>query len=192
MNPVDIIKKYYNPDSKIFKMLLQHSRNVTKMAVYIALNIKGLNPDIDFIKEAAMLHDIGIFMTNAASLGCYGKYPYICHGYLGRELLEETGLPKHALVCERHVGVGITVDDIKRQKLPLPLRNMEPVSIEEKIICYADKFFNKSKQHADKQKTIEEIEQGLSLFGHSNVIKFRLLTKLFKENGFHISPDCLS
>ena len=189
MNPVNIIKKYYNPDLKTFKILMQHSRNVTKMAVHIALSIKGLKPDIDFIKEAAMLHDIGIFMTNAASLGCCGKYPYICHGYLGRELLEKAGLPKHALVCERHVGAGITVDDIKRQKLPVPLRNMEPVSIEEKIICYADKFFNKSKQHGDIQKTVEEVEQGLSLFGYNNVIKFRLLTKLFKENGFHLLPD---
>ncbi len=60
-----------------------------------------------------MLHDIGIFLTNAPHIGCYGDKPYICHGYLGREILDKEGLPGHAMVCERHVGAGLTVTDIE-------------------------------------------------------------------------------
>jgi uncharacterized protein len=88
-----------------------------------------------------MLHDIGILHTKSPGLGCHGKYPYICHGFLGRELLDRIGLPEYGLISERHVGVGISSDDIRTFTLPLPERDMVPVSIEEQIICYADKFF---------------------------------------------------
>ena len=61
-----------------------------------------------------MLHDIGIFLTHAPQIGCHGDKPYICHGYLGRELLEKEGFPRHAIVCETHVGVGLTIADIEK------------------------------------------------------------------------------
>lgn len=179
MNPVDIIKKYYDPAGQSFEILLRHSMDVAKMAVEIAKKAEHLTLDMDFIKEGAMLHDIGIFMTDAPSLGCYGKNPYITHGYLGRKLLEDMGFYKHGLVCERHIGVGITIDDIIRQNLPLPLRDMTPVSLEEKIICYADKFFSKDKNLRHKQKTIREIEQSLEIYGYDKVLRFRSLAKIF-------------
>ena len=91
-----------------------------------------------------MLHDIGIFMTRTPELGCHGKHPYICHGILGSDLLKKEGQPELALVCERHVGVGISKADIHRHRLQLPKRDMIPVSIEEQIVCYADKFFSKN------------------------------------------------
>ena len=53
-----------------------------------------------------------------------GRASYICHGVEGRRMLEAEGLPRHALVCERHTGAGLTVDDIISQRLPLPLRDM--------------------------------------------------------------------
>ncbi len=56
-------------------------------------------------------------------------------------MLEAEGLPRHALVCERHTGAGLTVDDIISQRLPLPLRDMTPQTLEERLICYADKFY---------------------------------------------------
>ena len=43
-----------------------------------------------------------------------------------RELLEKEGLPQHALVCDRHTGVGITIEDIRAQELPIPERDMTP------------------------------------------------------------------
>jgi uncharacterized protein len=126
-----------------------------------------------------MLHDIGIFLTNSPKLGCHGKHPYICHGYLGRELLVNNGFPIHALVCERHVGVGITVMDIERHHLPLPVRNMVPVSIEEQIICYADKFFSKNSRSVQKETPVKKILRNLERYGDDKVAIFQAWIQLF-------------
>ena len=141
MDVIAIIEKYYKKDSDLYKILIRHSKEVMNKALEIAKKHPELNADLQFIKEAAMLHDIGIFLTNAPSIECNGIAPYVCHGYLGRELLDAQGYHRHALVCERHTGVGISLEEIKAENLPLPHRNMQPMSIEEKIICFADCFY---------------------------------------------------
>ena len=181
MNPVDVINKYYKSDSRAYEILIQHGKQVARKALDAAKKVPQLNPDLDFIKEAAMLHDIGMFLTNAAELGCKGKNPYICHGYLGREILERLGLPRHALVCERHVGVGITVEDINKYALPLPNRDMLPVSIEEQIICFADKFFSKNRDSLKKEKSVEDIKQYLKPYGLEKVRRFQSWVDLFER-----------
>ena len=124
MNPIKIIQKYYNPKSKAYKLLVVHSKMVAQKALKIAKHVNHLNPDKKFIREAAMLHDIGVIKTKAPEIGCYGDEPYLRHGYLGRKILEKEGLLKHALVCERHIGVGITKEEIIKRKLSLPKRDM--------------------------------------------------------------------
>ena len=135
-----MISKYYKPGSKAYDIIYGHCRCVTDKALLIAQNHPELNPDLIFIEEAAMLHDIGIFMTNAPKIYCFGDYPYLAHGYLGRELLTGLGFPEHGLVCERHTGVGITKEEILERSLPLPLRDLIPETVEEQIISFADKF----------------------------------------------------
>ncbi|MBW2741472.1 MAG: HDIG domain-containing protein [Deltaproteobacteria bacterium] len=181
MNPVDIINKYYKSNSRAYGILIQHGKQVARKALDAAKKVPQLNPDLDFIKEAAMLHDIGMFLTNATELGCKGKNPYICHGYLGREILEKIGLPRHALVCERHVGVGITIEDIKNYALPLPKRDMLPVSTEEQIICFADKFFSKNRDSLKKEKSVEDIKQYLKPYGLDKVKRFQSWVDLFER-----------
>ena len=112
MEPLEIIAKYYKPRSRAYKILVVHSTLVTEKALKIAQNHTELLPDLAFIEEAAMLHDIGIFKTNAPDLFCFGEFPYLCHGYLGCEILKNEGFPEHGLVCERHTGVGITIEEI--------------------------------------------------------------------------------
>jgi len=183
MNVLGIIKKYYAPGSKAYKVLLTHARLVTRKALLIARKVPELKPDINFIKEASMLHDIGIFMTNAPLLGCHGGHSYICHGVLGRELLEKEGLPKHALVCERHVGVGLTIVDVKKLGVPcLPLRNMTPRSVEEEIICYADKFYSKHPNKLHREKSILEVREQIKKWGEDNLRRFDELHVKFSGN----------
>lgn len=179
ITPAEIIAEFYDTGSMAYKLLLNHGRQVTQKALQAAARVAHLKPDTAFIREAAMLHDIGISMTDTPELGCTGEHPYICHGYLGRNLLEKRGLPKHALVCERHVGAGISVADIERQGLPLPLRNMLPVSIEERIICYADKFFSKLPERADREYSTDEILKGLKPFGPDKTDRFQQWAKMF-------------
>jgi uncharacterized protein len=172
MDVISLLTKYYPPDSMAYSVLLQHSRHVAAKALEIARRVRDLEPDLAFIGEAAMLHDIGIFLTKAPHIGCHGHKPYICHGYLGREILEKEGLPRHALVCERHVGIGLTVTDIMTGDLPLPHRSMTPVTLEEKIICFADKFYSKRKENPVSKKTVLQIRKELSSYGESKVKQF--------------------
>lgn len=179
MEPLEIIQKYYAPDSKACNFLIHHSRLVAKKALDIAERVRHLNPDIRFIEEAAMLHDIGMLFTSAPRIGCFGYKEYICHGYLGRELLEKEGQSRHALVCERHVGLGITIEDIKNNRLPLPERDMSPVTIEEKIVCLADKFFSKTEHDLLHEKPLGKVREIIAGYGESKLIIFDEWAKLF-------------
>ncbi|MDO8507032.1 MAG: HDIG domain-containing protein [bacterium] len=170
MKPVEVIDKYYKKGSISRRFLVEHSKSVAKKALEVAKNVPEMKPDLRFIEEASMLHDIGIFLTNAPVIGCSGDKEYICHGYLGRKILEKEGYPKHGLVCERHLGVGISLEEIEVRNLPLPKRNMLPISLEEEIICFADKFFSKGEGLLKKEKSLEDIRKRLPDFGNSQEI----------------------
>ena len=159
MNPLDIIAKYYPVGSEAYRILVIHSRSVADKALAIARMHPEMNLDLTFVEEAAMLHDIGIFRCNAPDIDCHGDAEYICHGYLGAELMRAEGYPRHARVCERHTGTGITLAMI------------------EQLICYADKFYSKTK--LDKEKSVEKVKQGLSKYGNETVERFDNWCKLF-------------
>ncbi len=179
MDPLKIIGQYYTSGSTAHYFLTAHSRMVAQKAVQIAGRIGYPGQDLNFIREAAMLHDIGILFTGEPGIGCHGNKPYICHGYLGRELLEKEGFPRHALVCERHVGVGITGEEIEEKKLPIPVRDMIPVTIEEQIICYADKFFSKDDKFLTKEKPLEMVRRGIAAYGEDKLKRFDEWVRLF-------------
>ncbi len=170
MNTLAIIEKYYKKDSDLYNILVQHSTDVTNKALSIAANHPELNIDSKFVSEAGMLHDIGIFMTNAPSIKCFGIEPYVAHGYLGRAIVENAGYPVHALVCERHTGTGISLEEIIENNMPVPHRDMRPVSIEEKLICFADCFFSKTR--LGEERPIDKVRQSLSKFGETSVRQF--------------------
>lgn len=125
-----------------------------------------------------MLHDIGIRWCHAPSIFCIGTEPYIRHGLIGGTLLRSLGLERHARVCERHTGTGITCQQIQRQQLPLPPADYVPETLEEQLVCYADKFFSKSRP--DRVLTIEEAAQSLAKFGQEGVDKFLSWAKMFE------------
>ena len=170
MDALAIINKYYPEDNELKHILLAHSRSVADKALWIAGKHPELNLDKQFLEEAAMLHDIGIFMTDAEGICCFGSYPYICHGFLGADLMRKEGFPRHALVCERHTGAGMSLQSIIDQQLPVPHRNMVPVSLEEQVICFADKFF--SKTHLDREKSVEKALKSISRYGEDGIIRF--------------------
>jgi len=173
MNPIALIEKYYPPGSEGHRILLRHSERVAAKAVACALALDRREPvDVEFVREAALLHDIGILFTNAPDLGCHGELPYLAHGYKGRELLEQEGLPRHALVCERHIGVGLTAEEIRAHHLPLPVRDMLPLTIEEQIVTYADLFFSKNPKEKDRERTPDQVRETLTRFGKDKLAVF--------------------
>jgi len=169
----DIIRQYYSHSPLAWCILLDHSRLVCRRALKIARFVGKSEPlDYQFIAEAAMLHDIGMILTDTPDLGCFGSGTYLQHGIKGRELLEKEGLPRHALVCERHIGIGLTATEILHQNLDLPPRDMLPETLEEQIICYADLFFSKNQKKRGKERTPEKVRQSLGNFGQDKILIF--------------------
>ncbi len=178
MNYQHIIDKYYNEDADLRRILVVHSQSVARRALRIADKHPELHLDRPFIEEAAMLHDIGIIRCDAPGILCHGTEPYIRHGLLGAEMLRAEGYERHARVCERHTGAGLPLDEIIAQGLPLPHRDLQPETLEEQVICYADKFYSKTR--LDREKTIAEAARGLAKFGEAGVQRFMRWTEMFE------------
>ena len=164
MDYLSIINKYYPDDNELRQLLLKHSRQVADRCLQIARKHKELPVDVQFLEEAAMLHDIGIFRCHAPSIYCMGSEPYIKHGPIGGDLLRAEGFPRHARVAERHTGTG--------------LPGYEPETLEEQIVCYADKFYSKSVP--DHVRSVMETAQSLEKFGREGVKKFLSWSECFE------------
>ena len=177
MDYLSYIYKYYPEDDDLRRLLLKHSRQVADRCMKIAKKHRELPIDVQFLEEAAMLHDIGIFRCQAPSIFCNGTEPYICHGQIGGKLLRAEGFPRHARVCERHTGAGLTKQQIISQSLPLPHEDFLPETQEEQIICYADKFF--SKTHPEIEKSYEQALKSIEKFGEEGAERFKKWHKEF-------------
>ena len=179
MNYNSIIDKYYPEDDTLRRLLLRHSRQVADRCLLVAEHHRELPLDTQFLEEAAMLHDVGIRWCHAPGIFCEGDQPYICHGLIGGRLLREAGYERHARVCERHTGTGISPRQIEAQHLPLPTdRRYEPETLEEQLVCYADKFYSKSRP--DRVLTVLEAAQSLEKFGREGVERFLAWAECFE------------
>jgi len=177
MNYMEIIERYYPDNPKLRNLLIRHSTDVAHKALDVAQRHPELDVDRQFIHEAAMLHDIGIFKTRAPGILCFGREPYLCHGVIGADLMRKEGFTQHALVCERHTGAGLTKDEIAAQHLPLPLKDFMPVSMEEQLICFADCFFSKTKPC--EEISVEIIRQKMKKFGNRPLKQFDVWCEMF-------------
>ena len=156
MDYQSIIDKYYPADDDLRRLLVFHSRQVADRCLLIVKKHPELPVDVQFLEEAAMLHDIGIRWCHAPSIFCEGTEPYIKHGPIGADILRGEGYPRHARVAERHTGTG--------------LPGLEPETLEEQIVCYADKFYSKSRP--DRVLTVAQAAESLEKFGHEGVMTF--------------------
>lgn len=145
MNVQEIIDRYYPCDNELKNIYMLHAEAVAEFALVLARRHPELGLDEKFVYEAAMLHDIGIFLTDAPRIYCFGTEQYLCHGYLGAELLRSLGYERHARVCERHTGTGLTKEVIAQNGWNLPVKDFVPETLEEQLVCFADKFFSKTR-----------------------------------------------
>ena len=180
----NIIDFYYPPGDPARAILLRHSIQVRDKALALRETCplrETLDPAL--VSAGAMLHDLGIRCCHAPDLGCFGSRPYLAHGIAGAALLREfaaahgLALEPLARICERHTGTGLTAAEIRARALPLPEADYLPETLEEKLICFADKFFSKSGDFAEK--TLADIRGGVAKFGPDNLARFDALAALF-------------
>lgn len=178
MNVKEIIDRYYPCENELKNIYMVHARAVADFALGLARKHPELELDEAFIYEAAMLHDIGIFLTDAPRIHCYGSEEYLCHGYLGAELLRSIGLERHARVCERHTGTGLTKEVIERNGWNLPVKDFVPETLEEQLICFADKFFSKTK-FLHEPRTFEQVVESMRKISEDSVKKVEKWAEMF-------------
>jgi len=109
---------------------------VAKIALKIAkrLKKKGFSVDLELVEIGALLHDIGRSKTHT-----------VHHAIVGAKIAKQRGLPKSIVrIIERHVGGGITAQEA--EKLGWPVKDYIPETLEEKIVCYADKLAEGNKE----------------------------------------------
>jgi uncharacterized protein len=181
LDAVSLLKKHFAGNLEACEIVLEHSMMVAAKALSIAHALPSASANLRLLEEAALLHDIGVSRIHAPRIGCHGDAPYICHGILGREILESEGLPAHALVCERHIGVGLGIKDIVQQQLPLPKRDMVPVTLEERIICFADLFYSKRPGLLRQEKSLDDIRTSLRKHGSHKVSIFERWVREFSR-----------
>jgi len=120
--------------------VIKHCITVNKVAMRVCNEIVSKNPeltpDVNLVYWGSILHDIGRSKTHG-----------IKHGLEGCKILEELAqselykderdtLLKIAKICKFHIGAGLDEKDAK--ELGLPEGSYMPMTLEEKIVAYAD------------------------------------------------------
>ena len=169
---MEILCSFYPEETPLRTLLLKHSTQVRDKA--LDLLRRGPDPaicDEADVVQAALLHDIGVGRCHAPSILCEGTADYMAHGLIGGQMLREYAashhldLEKYARVCERHTGTGLTAEDIRTQRLPLPERDFLPETPLERLVCLADKFYSKS--GAMQEKPLARVRQEMARFGEA-------------------------
>jgi len=112
------------------RKIIRHSLVVAKTAAKLADSLleKGTQLDRALVWSGALLHDVGRSVTTD-----------VRHGAEGARLLREAGFSEQLVrIAERHVGAGIPKDEAV--KIGLQPKDYVPETLEEKIVCYADKL----------------------------------------------------
>ena len=180
----EIIDHFYPAGDPAREILLKHSTLVRDKVLQILRRTANFpEAELEIAVCGALLHDIGIKCCHAPDIGCHGRLPYLAHGIAGAEMLRDFGrangldLEKFARICERHTGTGLSAAEIRERKLPLPERDFFPETMAEKLVCYADKFYSKSVDSAEKSR--EEVRAGAAKFGAENLARLKALEELF-------------
>lgn len=142
----------------------RHSVRVRRKALFLAKRIaaRGKRVDLRLVSDGALLHDAGRVETHG-----------LAHGVAGAKILRELGAGERlagtggitkaetrrlARICETHVLGGITRAEARR--LGLPAKDYLPRTIEEKIVCAADKLaegrakFRRIARHVGKRSVL--------------------------------------
>jgi uncharacterized protein len=133
-------------ENQCSEQVINHCEAVTELVLETAnvLKERGLKIDFALVEVGALLHDIGRSKTHT-----------VHHAVVGAEIAKSARLPDSVVsIIKRHVGGGITASEA--EKLGWPKDVYVPVTLEEKIVSYADKLIENSKR-APIDVTIEKL-----------------------------------
>ena len=134
--------------------IIDHQLCVMRRARDLAHNITNAEIDIELVKIGALVHDIGRVRNHGLE-----------HASDGGDILRELGYPESlARIAEKHSLGGLTMEEAVEKGLPP--RDYVPRTIEEKIVCLADKYTSGSKKVTVEQR----FERWLIKFGENDFL----------------------
>ncbi len=161
----------------MYDLVFVHCQIVCDIALS-CIAARGLAVDPDLIRAGALLHDIGVYPLFAADGAMRAGVAYITHGTEGERILRQEGLPEAIWrMASHHTGVGLTIQDIEHQGLPLPRQDYTAETEAERLIMYADKFH--SKTTPPYFNSYEWYRADVAKFGQNKVDKFDALATEF-------------
>jgi len=145
----DLLKKV-----KVPYQVRRHSLKVAEKALEISEKISKVKLNEELIEIGGLLHDIGRAKTHGFN-----------HALIGGKMLRERGFSENlARICETHILGGLDKEDAK--EVDLPEKDYLPVSLEEKIICLADKYIAGTKDVRLEQR----FEKWFSKYGKTRIL----------------------
>jgi uncharacterized protein len=156
-------------ESGCSQRVILHCIKVGEVAERLArlIRSRGIDVNEELVKSAALLHDVGRSKTHGVG-----------HGVVGGEILEQIGLPEDIRrAVERHVGGGIGKDEAK--ELKLRRTDLIPETLEEKIVCYADKLVD-GVDEVPFESTLEYFKEKMGE-DHPVVARLERLHQFFNE-----------
>lgn len=170
------------PHPAALDLVLTHCRIVSRVAEQLAEGLAardGRAVDLDLVRAGCLVHDVGVYRLYRPD-GHLDHASYVRHGVLGHELLRDLGHPE--VLCRfasRHTGVGLTREDVVAQRLPIPVDDYTPRSVEEQLVAYADTFH--SKTDPPTFVSPDTYARRIARFGSDKVDRFAVLRGRFGE-----------
>ncbi|QQG48109.1 MAG: HDIG domain-containing protein [archaeon] len=130
--------------------IVRHCKTVARVSMILAteLQSQGKAVDKEAVLAGALLHDIG---RNRAQT--------VRHGLEGSLLLKEEGVDEKVVeIVRRHVGAGLSAEEAKA--LGFPNLDYIPRSVEEVVVCFADKMVDGVKVRPFEEEVKRFVRKG--------------------------------
>jgi len=175
---IEALHRTYAKTSKDFQLVYNHCQMVGAIASQL-LDTQPI-PGIDrqLVHVGCLLHDIGAYDVLEDGKFVAG----VRHGTIGEHILQAEGFPETIWrFASHHTGVGLTEQDVKDQRLPIPVGDYTAKTNEERLIMYADKFHSKSRPPVEPPYfcTFEWYHHSVQKFGADKATKLGELAALF-------------
>ncbi len=113
--------------------VVAHCITVSNIALLVAERVT-VPVDRELVRQGGLFHDIGRSRTHG-----------IGHAVAGVEIAKSLGFSTGLInIIERHIGAGITAAEAER--LGLPKKDYLPLTVEEKIVSYADNLISGTRE----------------------------------------------
>ncbi|MDB5185112.1 MAG: metal dependent phosphohydrolase [Candidatus Saccharibacteria bacterium] len=172
---IEALHHRYARNEAVFDLVYTHCGIVTEIALWCADRIAA-PVDRELLIAGCMLHDIGTYALFDDSGHIENQHTYRQHAVFGAALVAEEGYdPRIVAMIRNHVQMGLSKQEIIDNQLALPHNDFQPQTLEERLVCYADRFHTKLPVFSSYETLLATMRERLS----EQAVKFEAASKEF-------------